>query len=236
MSHPLREWCIAVRANDRRITPMRAAIVPEDAPEHHEPHEVTLDQRLLMALHHPVEADFPHSTIPEMAERMGVLDVAVRRAVRRGDFRQRRIKGFAHKSDRWGGIPFVSADRAFDPNFGHRMRPPDVVWGGWWQDLARDVPVSFSQTVRRVPEIHDDRYPNLRSTKGRPATAPGFTPTPRFWGWRWLCPGCGVTCRHLYLPQPFPLPPCFEAYLRQHLGTRRWRPGRRVSRASVVIT
>lgn len=95
LRHPLREWCIAVRANDRRITAMRAAIVPEDAPEHHEAHDVTLDQRLLMGLHHPVEADFPHSTIPEMAERMGVIDDAVRRAVRRGDFRQRRMdQGF----------------------------------------------------------------------------------------------------------------------------------------------
>lgn len=112
----------------------------------------------------------------------------------------------------------MSADRAFDPNFGQRMRPPDAVWGGWWQDLARDVPRGFAQTVRRVPEMHDDRRANLRSTKGRPETAPGFKPTPRFWGWRWLCPGCGVTCRHLYLPQPFPLPPCFEAYLREHLG------------------
>lgn len=143
LTRPLREWCIAVRANDLRITAGRAAIVPERAPERREAHEVTLDRRLLLALHHPVEADFPHSTIPEMAERMGVTEYAVRRLVKRGDLRQRRIKGFGHRNDRWGGRPFVSGDGAFDPNFGARMRRPDAVWGGWWQDLARDVPEGF---------------------------------------------------------------------------------------------
>src|SRR3954468_16094368 len=43
LQRPLREWAIALRANDRRLTPMRAAIIPADAPAHLQPHPVEID-------------------------------------------------------------------------------------------------------------------------------------------------------------------------------------------------
>src|SRR5947207_12729928 len=60
LRRPLRAWCLAVRASDTRITPMSAAIVPEDAaypghPELYREHEVTLNAQLLRKLCRPVE-------------------------------------------------------------------------------------------------------------------------------------------------------------------------------------
>jgi hypothetical protein len=241
LQRPLREWAIALRANDRRLTPVRAAMIPDDAPAHLQPHTVEIDVPLFHHLHRPVETDFPHNLIPEMAQRLGVTDDAVRTLVGRGDLRQRRIKGFAHKNDRWGGIPFVTGDRPFNPNFGHRMRTPEPLWGAWWQDLPHALPKTFHQTLHRIPQFLTDQHANPRSTKNhphrnhpRPAKSstpqaltpssphlfrpdPIFTPTPRFWGWRWLCPACQNTCRLIFCPTPIPLPPCFELYLKKHL-------------------
>src|SRR4051794_4453716 len=67
LQRPLREWAIALRANDRRLTPMRAAMIPDDAPDHHLPHTVEIDKPLLHVLHRPVETSFPESSIPDLA-------------------------------------------------------------------------------------------------------------------------------------------------------------------------
>src|SRR4051794_37384090 len=74
LQHPLREWAIALRATAPRLPPVRAAMIPDDAPAHLQPHTVEIDVPLLHHLHRPVESDFPHNLIPELAQRLGVTD------------------------------------------------------------------------------------------------------------------------------------------------------------------
>src|SRR5436190_2593027 len=72
LTRPLRAFCLAVRAADRRINPATARIVPEDAayphshfPKEHRPyfeyreHSVTLDAALLKRICRPVRIGPP---------------------------------------------------------------------------------------------------------------------------------------------------------------------------------
>src|SRR6184192_1376177 len=62
MTRPVRAWCVAVRASDRRITPMHWIITPEHAMELRHPahpyepieHEVTIQTHAIQRYCHPV--------------------------------------------------------------------------------------------------------------------------------------------------------------------------------------
>ncbi|MDB5322895.1 MAG: hypothetical protein JWN40_4526 [Phycisphaerales bacterium] len=235
LQRPLREWCIALRANDLRITPFHVAIVPEHAPARLEPHRVHLTAALCRDLCHPIDSGVPCTTLKEFAQSLGVQPAVVLAQAKRGQLDLTRFKGYQHKNDRWGGIPFVStARKPRDPNFLNRHQGPDPVWGTWWHGLARAVPATFEQVVDRIPEWHTDvtasklqtAYPSDQNDSiifdESPAAPRPPAPDPgvprRFWGWRWRCPGCRETCRLLFLPTPIPLPGCIKDYLKRHLS------------------
>jgi DNA-binding CsgD family transcriptional regulator len=221
----MREWSIACRANDLRITPMHVPIVPEKAPRHLEPHDVHLTRSVLLQLCGPVGTDRPHTQLPKMAKRMGVQPDIIRKQIRLGHFRLERYKYFQAKPDRWGGIPFVYADKDFDPNYLNRHQGPDPVWGTWWQSLPLTLPEDFEQIIRRVPQWHADptashmdhvfRKKDAHATR-RIGLHDEESYHHRFWGWRWLCPACQSTCRLIFCPTAVPLPHFIEDYLEKH--------------------
>lgn len=216
LQRPLREWCIALRANDLRITPLHVAIVPEHAPARLEPHRVHLTAALCRDLCHPVDSGVPCTTLKEFAQSLGVAPAVVLAQAKRGQLDLTRFKGYQHKNDRWGGIPFVStARKPRDPNFLNRHQGPDPVWGTWWHNLALAVPPTFEQVVDRIPEWHADvtasklqtAYPNESGDSitfdQSPAAPRPPAPDPgvprRFWGWRWRCPGCRETLSLIHI-------------------------------------
>src|SRR5438132_6676410 len=77
MMRPPRAWCLALRASDRRITPMHWIITPEHAtdlnhPAHpYEPieHEVTIQTHAIQRYCHPV--CFSRAQAVEVAEMLG---------------------------------------------------------------------------------------------------------------------------------------------------------------------
>src|SRR3989440_11277909 len=85
LTRPPRAWCIAIRASDRRITPMHWLITPQHAmdlnhPEHpYEPieHEVTIQTDAIQRYCHPVS--FSRADAVEVAEMLGVSHPQVMR-------------------------------------------------------------------------------------------------------------------------------------------------------------
>jgi len=238
LQRPPREWCIALRANDLRLTPLHVPMVPDRAPARLLPHKVHLTAPVVRALTHPIDSGLPRAALKDFAKSLGVKPAVVLAQARAGQLELTRIKGLEHKSDRWGGIPLVStARKPLAPGFLNRHRGPDPVWGTWWHDLAQTIPADFEQVIDRVPIAHADvtasHLPIAHTdptvlcnpiTFGQPARrgprppAPGPDHPRRFWGWRWLCPACHQTCRLLFYPTPVPLPQCITQYLKRHLA------------------
>src|SRR5258705_6463784 len=79
LTRPVRAWCLAVRASDRRITPAHWIITPEHAmdlnhPEHpYEPieHEVTSQPHGLRKYCRPVRTDSWGEEVSEIARQLG---------------------------------------------------------------------------------------------------------------------------------------------------------------------
>src|SRR5947199_10577274 len=90
LTRPPRAWCIAIRASDRRITPMHWIITPEHAmdlnhPAHpYEPieHEVTIQTHAIQRYCHPV--CFSRAQAVEVAEMLGVSPSTLMHARKRG--------------------------------------------------------------------------------------------------------------------------------------------------------
>src|SRR5207245_9437299 len=80
LNRPLRHWCLAVRASDRRITPMHWLITPEHAmdlnhPAHpYEPveHEVLIRTDALRKFCRPVRTDSGGEEGVDVAKKLGV--------------------------------------------------------------------------------------------------------------------------------------------------------------------
>src|SRR4051812_23720593 len=86
LTRPPRAWCIAIRASDRRITPIHWVITPERAmdlnhPEHpYEPieHEVTIQTHAIRRYCHPVS--FSREDAEDVAKMLGVSSGTLRHA------------------------------------------------------------------------------------------------------------------------------------------------------------
>src|SRR5687768_5698770 len=92
LQRPLREWCVAVKANDRRWNPHDFTLTPEKAATLHIPHDVTVDQPALRRLCHPVTTASPDSLLKDAARSFGVTPAYLLAAARRGQLRLRRLK------------------------------------------------------------------------------------------------------------------------------------------------
>src|SRR5687768_10292384 len=94
MLRPLRPYCLAVRAADKRIIPYYAAIVPEHAMDLDDPrhpyeyveHTVRLDTKLVRALCRPQQILPPGEPAYRIAKRLGSDYAHVGTAMRQGVF------------------------------------------------------------------------------------------------------------------------------------------------------
>ncbi len=189
MQRPHRAWCLAVRANDTRLTPYRIPMVP-DRPvcwdqEHHlirrVEHQVYLEKRNLAWLCRPVSIPFPGETVREVARLLGAPLPMVRRAMRRGQFSVRYVKGLggAH-----GNVAILYTKRLLDPAGITMDRIDDAGWATMWRYVSEHIPQGLSQPVLRRPV-----YRPLKCSM-------------QFVGWRWICPSCGQQCHRVYCPIP----------------------------------
>ncbi len=191
-----RAWCLAVRASDRRINPMHAIIVPEDAmddlPKHAAAHDVTLDARVLKRLCTPVHTDFPYSSRFYLARKLGVAPNTLSTAVRKADpelLRSRIIQGKLTRDER-----VFYAPGALDPGYAWHFQPAHFAWGNDNRWLCDYVPEDFEQVIRRIPVVRSTwrKIPGRESIDG----------APQFSGFRWVCPACEKRVRTLYYPMP----------------------------------
>ena len=241
LMRPPREWCIAMRASDRRITPLTAPLEPERAmylPNHdstrfRQPHAVTITRRLLRELTAVVRLAPPHEDHRDVARYLGTTPAALYNARRAGVLRVEHYKGLFGRPGR--PVPVLFTWDLLDPCAANYWRRPHAVWGTHWQFLIDFVPPGFEQTVERVP-FH---------VGTRAAVRAGSQEKELFRGWRWICPGCRKPARTIYYaisPVNFPellgidpaparengadahpaMPPCF-ACSRCH-GVRHFSP------------
>jgi DNA-binding CsgD family transcriptional regulator len=197
---PPRACCLAVRANDTRITPATAVIAPEDAayPGHradYAEHEVVLDAPLLRTICRPVHILPMERDSKEAAELLGTTRGSLAYGMRNGMYRIERVWGL---DGRRVMVPIIWPKRIVsDPGGGNAFEPPDLAWGSVWPYLADRLADDFQQPVRRVPVYRPYR---------------GQT---RFRGWRWVCPGCGRAVRTVFYPLP-------SETITEYLGDEAW--------------
>jgi hypothetical protein len=192
MNRPPRAWCAVLRANDTRITPMRAIIRPKDAmdnvcgPRSLKTHTVTVDAELVRWLCRPVVCDRPYNTVEELMEKLGWSPKHMWAARKKGVFEVRWISHLDGKKA--PPVPVLHTHRLLDP--GSRLGAhADVVWGTTIRYVCDHIPDHLRQDVKRVP---------MKGTV--PLKKGGFSET--FVGWRWICPSCGRRCRTIYYPLP----------------------------------
>ncbi len=196
LMRPPREWCIAVRASDHRITPMHAAIAPEFAVDVPNPystcyrfdHTVRLDKRLLRRLCQPVRLTAPHEDVLDIARMLGVHRDALNLARQRGVLNVEHYKGLFGRHGK--PVPMLFTRDLLDPNFSRFWRRPHPIWGTLWQYLSDFVPDDFEQTIHRVPFMVGTWQ----------AVRAGAADKELFRGWRWVCPGCRKQVRTLFYP------------------------------------
>lgn len=193
MRKPLRDFCLALRASDTRITDCKFYIHTKYAVEDKVAHLVDLNGESVRELLKPIENRWPGMLARHAAAKVGVCHEVIMRWAKRGVIK---VEYYRPGSDGWWGpmAPYVSWSQAIDPQHMEGRRP-DEVWGSSWLKLWERVPAEFHQTVQRVPRLRDDpRYGVV------------------FSGWDWLCPGtvdgagkwkaCGRRCRWLYASVP----------------------------------
>jgi hypothetical protein len=113
---PVRASCLAVRANDRRITPMTAAIVPDHAIDAQSPyhpcrlieHQVTLNKKTLIDLCRPVSIEPPGEPADIVAKRLGTTPAALHRLRANGTLEVHYVKGLWGRRGR--PVPLVYTD------------------------------------------------------------------------------------------------------------------------------
>ncbi|HVP73850.1 MAG TPA: hypothetical protein VMS30_08935 [Phycisphaerales bacterium] len=180
LNQPMRDWCLCLRASDRRIDsgdviiealPDEDLCIEDDMNELiglRKAHLVTLEGRDVRRLTAPIHVHLPGVPQKELAKMAGV---------KRG-FTSRWIKaGHASVVDIGPrGEKIVWTPGGLDPN-NYNGRPPDPMWGTMWRQMHEEFPLEYRQRLMRVPWfIH---------RLGRR----------KFQGFEWLCPGRYVRVR-----------------------------------------
>jgi hypothetical protein len=191
---PPRAWCAAVRASDTRINPVHAILHPKNAmegkqddPQSWLEHRVTLDAALVRMLCKPVWCDWPYNSVHEVMKKLGWTMDRLRYAMGTGVFEVRKIPHLDGK--RGPPIPVLYTHRPLDPA-AQKGQHADAIWGTTIRWVCDHIPENLAQTIRRVPAVQTTWSPR------------GKCKAERFMGWKWICPGCGETCRTIYLPLP----------------------------------
>src|SRR5712671_1685767 len=130
LTRPVRAWCLAIRASDRRITPAHWVISPEhaldlDHPEHpYEPieHEVTIRPHALRKFCRPVRTSWADQ-VDDVCKALGVSSETLRNARLAGVFSVKYVKGLGGK--RGHPVPLISCPNTLDPSGGRFNARPD---------------------------------------------------------------------------------------------------------------
>lgn len=151
---PLRAFCLAVRASDRRMTPGNTIMVPEDGAwpgrvDLWREHEVTLDKRLLVELCRPVTLRPPGELVEDVARLLGMDPCSLAYLRKNGTLEVHYVKGLCGR--RGKPVPLVYTPEMLDPSAWGKGRP-DPIWGGLWMYHAEWLPDDFEQAVARAPE------------------------------------------------------------------------------------
>jgi DNA-binding CsgD family transcriptional regulator len=201
LTRPLRHWCIAIRASDRRITPAHWILTPEHAmdlnhPDHpYEPieHTVTIRTHALDKFCRPVLTHPWGEQVADVAKWLGCSPSGLRNARNREFFRpERRIKGLGGK--RGAIVPLISSQVPLDPGSGNCFQPPHPICGNLWQHLPDVLRSDFEQTVTRRSVFRRLKGPHL------PPDVPVYKDEIQHIGWRWVCPGCKKEVKTIYYP------------------------------------
>lgn len=143
---PLRAFCLAVRAGDLRITPWRAAIVPEHAMKKRAhggrmiAHQVRLDARRLRELCAPVRIEPAREPLFNVAKRLGCRHSALQAMRRNGSLP---VRYFKMAWRRGKATPMVYTPHALDPGAYAKERP-DPIWRHLWELHAESTAVSLA--------------------------------------------------------------------------------------------
>ncbi len=189
---PPRAWCLAVRANDTRLTPWRIPMVPDhpvwwDAENHlyrRQEHQVILEARDLAWLCRPVSVAWPGQTPQEIARNLGAPVDMVHRAMKHGQFSIRTSQGIRGRK-----ITILYTKSMLDPAGILMDRIDDPAWCTMFRHVSDHIPDDFSQSILRRPIYRK--------------TGTGY----HFVGWFWICPACGRLAHRIYCPIPGPVAP-----------------------------
>lgn len=172
LSRPNRNWCLSIRACDTRLD--HWAWVPKYLPRMHKPHQITITSGTLRELCKPVSIPWPGIALVVAAHRLGRVPANVRNWIKKGVL-QVRYEHPAPHGKHGHKVPVVWSSGPLNPNM-DEGRAPDDVWGTLWQYMWNQVPDDL--------EFHVDRVPVWCPFPG--------DDTPRFRGWRFICPGLGA--------------------------------------------
>jgi hypothetical protein len=194
LAKPWRPYCLAIRANDHRITPYRAIFTPEHAIELDDPrhpyeyleHSVTVDSALVRHVCRPYHTLPPGEPAFEVARKLGCGYATVGRAMKEGFFHVNPKPGL--RGRRGNPVPVIYSERWLDPNSDVRLQMPDAIWGTHDTFLSDRVPDGIEQTLVRRPMYHALRKRHRQ-----------------FVGWRWVCPSCAASAKVIYRPLPSPM-------------------------------
>lgn len=179
---PFRQWCLCLRASDRRITSANAILeLPADdrismdegidelvlrGRRHFATLSGTLIRRLTQAVHVP----FPGEDWTKIAAKCGCKPSQLYTWAKHGTLVVQDYVNSREIRKRGKRVPIMYAPRAIDPN-NFNGRAPDAMWGSLWEYLWEDFPEAYEQRVERVPRFKPHR--------GKPV----------FRGYEWICPG-----------------------------------------------
>jgi DNA-binding CsgD family transcriptional regulator len=174
LTRPPRPWCLAIRASDHRITRWASAIYPAHrfTDRHPAAQEITLTRDLIHNLCKPVIIHYPGEELTDVAAKLGISPVTLRRARISGLLRARYVPGLGGKHGR--PVPILYTEKQLDPN-ANLFAEPDPAWI-WTVGLcATTVPLDFQQELVRVPCIIP-RGPSYRDTSNLHPEHPELDP------------------------------------------------------------
>src|SRR6476646_9199816 len=157
VTRPVRAWCLAVRACDRRITPAHWVISPEHAMDLDHPahpyeaieHEVIIRPHALRKYCRGVRTDSYGEVAREVAEKLGTTPAGLQGARWAGRFTERYVQGLGGTHCK--PIPLIHSWETLDPSGSWFFARPDQLWGCLWEFLPDMVPDDFEQSILRRP-------------------------------------------------------------------------------------
>lgn len=167
-----REWCLAVRSNDTRISPWAGCVIEpsEKWVELRRAHTVALSGEVLRKLCAPVEIPWPGVSHIRAGDMLGRDPDVLRRWIKRGALQVRYEPPGIHNRSRGRKVPVVWSLSPLVPGMCEGRRPHEA-WGTLWREMHL-----------RIPEEAELRVERLARRRGEKEV-----------GWEFVCPGIGTT-------------------------------------------